>query len=378
MANVTSEPIASVMVIHYISGKYFVWNADTVLTLRTKHRVCGHLVGSTPRKAWQATVHSLPLMLTPAEAHFCYKSGIAKIVEGSDYFTKRKVTMCDLLAFRVHREKMECDQIKIFKTEKGEREKLLFGSHGNKLSRRAKRNLAEVGIEASTACDSSDVENPVTKSAKTDGGLCPGKADTGGLPINSTSQCSEVASQNIFTSQEESTSGSESMGELLNGESCNEPCHDASSRNEVKESEINWAETKLSDSDFEYYGPSVYVHIPTDSTSKHSFTSFVSKYPMSEREKCSCAVYEDLHKRGFFVTSSLKFGGDFLVYLADPLRHHSHYIVVVLNKHDALSAKDLITYGRLSASVKKTVVFATLNCDMSSVDYLSLTWAQMK
>ena len=132
---------------------------------------------------------------------------------------------------------------------------------------------------------------------------------------------------------------------------------------ENNDNNLTWEDTVLSEKDLKYYNGSLRIQIPTDSVNERYFESFDMTYPMTEQEKCCCIIYEDIHSRGFYVTSGMKFGGDFLVYLGDPLRHHSQYIILVLERNHTFTAKDMITYGRLAAAVKKTVVLSTLKDD---------------
>ncbi len=84
-------------------------------------------------------------------------------------------------------------------------------------------------------------------------------------------------------------------------------------------------------------------------------------------------VFEDLWKKGYYITSGQKFGGDFLVYPGDPLKFHSHYIAVCLEEHQPLTPKFLICHGRLGTNVKKTVLLCSVN-DQRVVNYQSLNW----
>lgn len=345
----------STILVNHISGKFFVWDADSVFLLRTKYRVCGQLVGSTPEKQWQSNLHSLPLILSPAEAHYCEKNKFATIMNSENYFSRRKVGRKDVMEFEKERKAMEKDQIKIFKTGKEEKEKLFFGcGNKNKPSRRAKREKRE---RSEMSLIDSHVE-PLEKAAKVDSTI---------------DEVGPVTSDVFLYNKCE--------GETLTDAPQNEQNDDTPSRlsNDTNETKLitDWKETVLTEEDFKYYSQSVHVQIHTNRTSLQGLDAYAWKHStLSETERCCCAVYEDLHKRGFFITSALKFGGDFLVYLGDPLRHHSHYVIVVLKRDEVISSKQLITYGRLASSVKKTVVLATLKCDV--VDYLSLTWAQMK
>lgn len=42
------------------------------------------------------------------------------------------------------------------------------------------------------------------------------------------------------------------------------------------------------------------------------------------------AVYRDLYKRGFYLSSGMKFGSDFLAYLGEPVRYHARYAVRIV------------------------------------------------
>ena len=369
MADYIENPSNSLIVINYINGKYFVWDADHIFKLRTIHRICGQLVGSTPRKPWQSNVHSVPLILLPTEVHFCYKNDIAKIVEGRDYYDKRKVNPSNIVELEENRLSIESNQIRIFKAEKQEKEKLYYGT-SKKHSSKRKRNLIAAEMESHDDDQVTTTSEFISKGDHAEVELEIENAELESMP-HSDDEFKEV--NKIADS------------ELLSVTNLDEEI-DVDSRNKIispdsnasDNTDIQWEGTTLSEEDVKYYNQSVRVHIPTNLISENLFETFSMSYPVTEKEKCSCIVYEDIHKRGLFLTSALKFGGDFLVYLGDPLRHHSHYIVVVLERNHIHSTKEIITYGRLAAAVKKTVVLATLNEDFSAVDYLSLTWAQMK
>ena len=62
-----------------------------------------------------------------------------------------------------------------------------------------------------------------------------------------------------------------------------------------------------------------------------------------------------------------------VVFLGDPSRYHSFYIVVCLEDDEELSPLDIVTMGRLGANVRKTVLLASLD-DKDDVRYTSLQW----
>jgi tRNA-intron lyase len=71
-----------------------------------------------------------------------------------------------------------------------------------------------------------------------------------------------------------------------------------------------------------------------------------------------CAVFTDLWRRGFFISTGLQFGGDFLVYHGDPNLFHSSFIVVVANVDQMLLMLDFVSLTRLGTAVNKNVLIA--------------------
>ena len=72
-------------------------------------------------------------------------------------------------------------------------------------------------------------------------------------------------------------------------------------------------------------------------------------------------IYKHLWSKGFYLTSGAKFGGDYLVYLGDPLRYHSSFILMCIrNKEEfeSMKIRELVAYGRLATNVKKTFLIA--------------------
>lgn len=88
-----------------------------------------------------------------------------------------------------------------------------------------------------------------------------------------------------------------------------------------------------------------------------------------------CTVFTDLWRKGYYLGSGLKFGGDFLAYPGDPLRFHSHFTVSVMrNSEDGVSPLDIVAWGRLATAVKKSHLIAAPSRD-GPVNYITLEWA---
>lgn len=97
------------------------------------------------------------------------------------------------------------------------------------------------------------------------------------------------------------------------------------------------------------------------------------EFPSTIREQLFYKIYQDLWSKGYYITSAEKFGGDFLVYPGDPLRYHSKFIIVVMDTKEDMTSQQLLVYGRLGSSVKKTVVLGSVN-EKDDVQYISVSW----
>jgi len=86
------------------------------------------------------------------------------------------------------------------------------------------------------------------------------------------------------------------------------------------------------------------------------------QYPKTKIDQVRYSVYLELWQKGYYISSALKFGGDFLVYPDDPLQYHAHYIVIVLQSPDVnINVLDIISWGRMGLTVRKSPVIASLD-----------------
>lgn len=103
-----------------------------------------------------------------------------------------------------------------------------------------------------------------------------------------------------------------------------------------------------------------------------------------------CAVFAELWRRGFWLTSASKFGGDYLAYMGDPLQFHADLVVVVAPSAAPLLLCEVAALGRLANAVKKAGVVASAAFEPApadallydadapvTVDFLSITWRSM-
>jgi len=83
-------------------------------------------------------------------------------------------------------------------------------------------------------------------------------------------------------------------------------------------------------------------------------------------------VYADMHSRGFYISSGMKFGGDFLAYAGDPVLYHAQFALKLLEPTSGgridltkVDYNDLNAFQRLTHTANKIPLFVTveLKCD---------------
>lgn len=119
------------------------------------------------------------------------------------------------------------------------------------------------------------------------------------------------------------------------------------------------------------------IAIPTIPLKDINIDSFLLEWnetTWSKEDILKMRVFYDLWKKGFYLTNGSKFGGDFLAYPGDPLQFHAHYVVIVKSEEDKMLPFDLISYGRLGVTVKKTPVIAVIYSVSNTIKYISIDW----
>ncbi|HLI46337.1 MAG TPA: tRNA-intron lyase [Geobacterales bacterium] len=86
------------------------------------------------------------------------------------------------------------------------------------------------------------------------------------------------------------------------------------------------------------------------------------------------AVYKDLKNKGFIPKPGMKFGVTFLVYEYGPGIDHAPFLVHVLEKKEKLEVLEILRAGRLSHSVRKKLVLASVDPSELKIDYYMFRW----
>ncbi|KAI6191900.1 TRNA-intron lyase [Aphelenchoides bicaudatus] len=85
-------------------------------------------------------------------------------------------------------------------------------------------------------------------------------------------------------------------------------------------------------------------------------------FPTTNEYRLRLAVFRDLWRKGFFLTSGIKFGCHFLAYEASPTRVHSKYMVFCRSPADSMMPAELTALSRVGSQVKKKVLVSIISC----------------
>jgi tRNA-intron endonuclease len=108
--------------------------------------------------------------------------------------------------------------------------------------------------------------------------------------------------------------------------------------------------------------------------------------PVSEKKLLSTArksmrlfdelytVYKDLRGKGYVVRPAMKFGADFAVYQYGPGIDHAPFIVHVIPGTESIDPVEMVRAGRLSHTVRKKFILATIDEAQKKVLYFMFMW----
>lgn len=408
----TSENNIKPASLFFCYGKVYVWNADEIFIIRSRHRIVGSLIGSLPRKPRQNNVFSLPLLLSQEEATLLLEKGFAQIYE----MPKTIPLPCseEVERFKELRQHSMLKQIECFEMmleekkieladviEEGRRlkreqaalelresmEKLNNGSEDNKERnkskwRKAKRNkmkrkyefeiVAGDGMEEevlSKKMKSGEMHNEVfDQDSHNEGNATSNLKDSNNVEVDyhksADGEVSEVTTETCLGAD-----GDNSMPTAVtvceNSNMTEAGVDGLSASSEITNEDM----TCLSEQ-------GTLIHIPTVLPQRLMPVKQAEWiYPQTDSEKLHYRVFLDLWEKGYYLTSAVNFGGDFLAYPGDPMKYHSFYIVIIIPWGRKIRPFDIISAGRLGASVKKTALLCSVEQDTNTIVYVSVKWS---
>ncbi|KAJ1990864.1 tRNA-splicing endonuclease subunit [Dimargaris cristalligena] len=101
-------------------------------------------------------------------------------------------------------------------------------------------------------------------------------------------------------------------------------------------------------------------------------------YPTTPLETMRFRLFEDLWRRGYYLTPGIKFGGEFLVYLGDPQTHHSRFITTLLESAEqTINPVQLVALSRLGTGVTKSRLLSVYSSLTQSFEYITVNWSSL-
>ena len=97
--------------------------------------------------------------------------------------------------------------------------------------------------------------------------------------------------------------------------------------------------------------------------------------PVTDRQLLKFQVFQDLWKLGYYLTSGLKFGGDFLVYKKHPDHTHATYIAIVTSWQHPLDIR-MGSLCKVAGQVRKRLLLCSVKDNV--VHYLTLGWTKLQ
>ncbi|XP_068683959.1 tRNA-splicing endonuclease subunit Sen34-like [Montipora foliosa] len=393
-------------------GRVYAWNADEIFTLRSKHRIVGSLIGSLPRKPRQNNVFSLPLLLSREEATLLLDKGFAQIYD----MPKTLPTPCneEVERFNELRQGSILKQIEVFQMMQKEKRMELADVIEEGRRRKRKKNASVVVNEidehritdggnemdstpngkhqgrkkrkrkcrTEVASVGEEEENLLSKKMKNE-------AKNGGVFVQNSQKVQDNGSDK-FTDhcdvnvnyKKSSDSGviednTETFETIMSNDSI--PTVEPEPKNsDAVKADVETLSTSSEDgkSNSEHSEHGTLIHIP--STMPQRLTPAQQArwtYPQTDPERLRYKVFADLWEKGFYLTSGVNFGGDFLAYPGDPSRYHSFYVVIIIPWERKITPFEIISAGRLGASVKKTALLCSMNEDTNKIVYTSVKWS---
>ncbi|KAG2202858.1 hypothetical protein INT46_001701 [Mucor plumbeus] len=105
-----------------------------------------------------------------------------------------------------------------------------------------------------------------------------------------------------------------------------------------------------------------------------SHVTMATNIIVQEQKRLNATVFDHFWSQGYYITSGIKFGGQFLLYPDDPMCVHSEYIVSIKDKNQEILPLELIGMGRAATNVKKTFVLVAKEEQEPMICY-SIEWA---
>ncbi|OUM63342.1 hypothetical protein PIROE2DRAFT_10126 [Piromyces sp. E2] len=310
--------------VQIVNGNAFIWDPEDVITLRTKYRIVGSLVGLLPKSPLQNIFSSLPLHLLPEEvslllekAHHKPNSSEIKLYNDEQEKIKEK----DNQEFQkqknehIQRNLNKKNNKKIIKnTSNSEND-----GNNNTLNTENKNgvdisksggNHENVNIDNTNKISNNDSSNT---SDKINNNIDNNKIENNIIDNNNTIEnTATLSNTNISTKNNENENNSNSNGN--NNNNSNNSVEPKKKKKEKEKSQLVHIQTNSKN--LPWYHPSENNYENECYTLEEAKSKNIWNYPNTPNElqkyKIFCDIWEKPEK--YYITSGSKYGSDYLIY----------------------------------------------------------------
>ena len=389
-------------------GKVYAWDVDDVIKMRSQYRIVGSLIGSLPSKPRQNNAFSLPLLLSREETTLLLDKGFARIfympgnlpkpsdelvgkfnelrnesvIEQNEQFKKmqeeKRKELADVIADgkKRKREKLASSSAKKSQDQRNENQFNFTCNESNVFERndeekeKSQRKSGEVTVDHEDTNLAKKLKSEESNNESFEAKETSEKRDL----IQSNDYCKKIRNENVKESFEGSCvkSITKEANETI---PTNANAVQGKLVNETGLQTTNYSDTSTKGLN-SVCDMGILIHIPTVMPQRLlSFKLADWTYPQTSCEKLRYQVFVDLWEKGYYLTSGVNFGGDFLAYPGDPIRYHSFFIVIIVPWGKKITPFEIISAGRLGASVKKTALLCSVSDETGQVIYTSVKWS---
>jgi len=424
-SNTTKIPV------HIIKGNAFIWDPEDVITLRTKYRIVGSLVGLLPKNPLQNIFSSLPLLLLPEEVSLLLEKGYIYLID--DRKTHRKPTSEDIKHFNEEQEKLkQKDNMEFLKQKNAHlqknknkiKNKNILGQTSNESINTSNSSINSINnIDNSTNSVNNDVDNNsnniadnntiqnedknINNSDKSninnnsnddnsetnDKEKIKDKANTSETIENTAT--TEIGNENVINSTKDNNTENEALNNnkennsssteninIINNKNntnnSNSSLNDKGKKKNNEKEKTHLIHIQTNSKNLPWYNPSYNNNKYECYTLEEARTKNIWTYPNTSNEKQKYKIFCDIWEKpeNYYITSGSKYGSDYLIYPGDPIQYHSNFIATVIYDTDfEYSPKYIIKYGRLGTNVKKTHLLCNIDKKTNLINYYSIEWS---
>lgn len=278
--------------ISYVSGRYLLFSVDAVTYVRREHNICGVLIGTLPQIPQQNVFLGLPLELMPEEARVLVDKDVACIVD-------------EAKAHDGMRSLLEEDRRQYLRDLESQGQ-LAMRILADRKDQQREQSLKEI--------DEKKAKGLAAKAAK----AAKAAADAQVAPESSPAPTEKEEPNSIFAGEDGTSSLSRTTG----------------------------ISTPAPQQALGITPTTSYPPLPHP-------VSASSQYLPKPEVPLSYPLFAHLHSRGYFLSPGLRFGCQYVAYPGDPLRFHSHFVVVSAEWDQEMDLMDIVNGGRLGTGVKK-------------------------